>query len=103
MSAIESLRQRFLTAPIFKWAQGMLPAMSATESEAIEAGDTWWDAALFSGNPNWQDLLSTKPATLSEEERAFLAGPVEELCRMVDDWRVRFVDFDLSPQVWAFL
>ena len=57
MPAVNAIRQRLLTAPIFRWVQTMLPAMSATESEAIEAGDTWWDAALFSGNPNWQDLL----------------------------------------------
>lgn len=74
--------------------------MSSTEGEAIEAGDTWWDAALFSGNPEWPELLSMPSATLTPEEQAFLDGPVEEVCHAIDDWRVRFVDFDLSAETW---
>ena len=56
-----------------------LPMLSDTEREAIEAGDVWWDADLFSGNPDWKKLLGFKPARLSDEEQKFLAGPVEEL------------------------
>lgn len=98
-----SLRQRWLTAPLFDWARGVLPPMSETERVAIEAGDVWWDAALFSGNPDWRELLATPPACLSDEEHAFLDGPVEELCRMIDDWRVRFELFDLPAEVWDFI
>jgi acyl-CoA dehydrogenase len=103
MSVYRVFRRRCLTEPIFKWAQAALPKMSSTESEAIEAGDTWWDAALFSGNPAWPELLRMPSATLNPEEQAFLDGPVEDICHAIDDWRVRFVDFDLSPKTWASL
>ncbi len=77
--SLSSLRRDFISKPIFRWAQRALPRLSDTEREAIEAGDVWWDADLFSGNPDWTKLLDFPPATLSAEERAFLDGPVEEL------------------------
>ncbi len=98
-----TLRQRLLTAPIFGWAKTVLPRMSETERVAVEAGDVWWDGALFSGDPDWRALLATPPATLSFDEQAFLHGPVETLCQMIDDWRVRFELFDLPPEVWAYI
>ena len=76
-----------LTGPLFDRARKALPALSATEREALSAGDVWWDAALFSGDPDWNRLLSLPQPRLSEEERAFLDGPVQELCALVDDWR----------------
>ncbi|MGH7001397.1 MAG: acyl-CoA dehydrogenase, partial [Stellaceae bacterium] len=98
-----TFRQRWVSAPIFKWAARALPAMSETERVAVEAGDVWWDAALFSGNPDWRRFLDIPAARLSAEEQAFLDGPVEQLCRMIDDWRVRFDLFDLSPEAWSFI
>src|ERR1700679_3049269 len=68
--------------------KGAAPRLSDTEREAIEAGDVWWDADLFTGNPDWAKLLAFAPARLSDEEQQFLAGPVEDLCRMVNDWRI---------------
>jgi acyl-CoA dehydrogenase len=103
MGAVQAFRRRWLTAPIFRWAQKALPPLSPTEAVAIEAGDTWWDSALFSGNPDWRELLKTPEAKLSPEEQAFLDGPVEEVCRMTDDWEVRFRLFDLPKPVWDFL
>src|SRR5215813_2808173 len=102
MSAL-SLRRDFISKPIFRWAQQVLPSLSDTEREAIEAGDVWWDADLFSGNPDWGKLLAFPPAALSAEEQAFLAGPVDELCRMLDEWRITWELRDLPPQVWDFL
>ena len=84
-------------------AQHALPHLSDTEREAIEAGDVWWDADLFTGNPDWKKLLAFAPARLSEEEQQFLAGPVEELCRMLDDWKINWEWHDLPPEVWDFL
>ena len=60
--------------------------MSDTEREALEAGDVWWDADLFTGNPDWAKLLAVQPATLTADEQAFLTGPVYELCAMLGDW-----------------
>ncbi len=77
---LKSLRRDILTRPLFGWARRALPAMSDTERDALEAGDVWWDADLFSGNPDFNKLLQTPPATLSDSERIFLDGPVDELC-----------------------
>jgi acyl-CoA dehydrogenase len=98
-----SFRRDWLSRPIFRWAQHALPNLSDTEREAIEAGDVWWDADLFSGNPDWAKLLAVPPAALSPEEQAFLDGPVEQLCSMLDDWQLTWELGDLPPDVWEFL
>ena len=100
---VASFRRDWVTKPIFAWARRVLPSLSETEREAIEAGDIWWDADLFGGNPDWTKLIAFPPATLSAEEQAFLAGPVEELCRMLDDWQINWQLRDLPPQIWDFL
>ena len=84
-----SFRRERLTRPLFNWAKGALPAISDTEREALEAGDVWWDAELFTGTPDWRKLLATPPARLTAREQAFLDGPVEALCRQLDDWRIK--------------
>ncbi|HVX98676.1 MAG TPA: acyl-CoA dehydrogenase [Pseudorhodoplanes sp.] len=98
-----SFRRDFITRPIFGIAKRALPSLSDTEREAIEAGDVWWDADLFTGNPDWTKLLGFAPAKLSKEEQDFLDGPVEELCGMLDDWKINWHLCDLPPEVWAFL
>ncbi|WBO21918.1 acyl-CoA dehydrogenase [Sphingomonas abietis] len=98
-----TLRRDIVTRPVFQAVEGVMPALSTTEAEAIDAGDTWLDAALFTGNPDWNQLLAVPPAALSDEERAFLDGPVEELCALVDDWKATFEDHDLPPAAWDLL
>jgi acyl-CoA dehydrogenase len=98
-----SFRRDTITKPIFSWARGVLPSMSDTEREALEAGDVWWDADLFTGNPDWAKLLSNPPATLTEEEKAFLHGPVDELCAMLDDWKINWEWRDLPPEAWDYI
>lgn len=98
-----ALRRNLLSRPIHAWAKTVLPGMSETERAAIEAGDVWWDADLFTGNPDWHKLLYTPPATLSPEEQAFLDGPVDELCAMLDDWKINWEFGDLPPEAWAFI
>ena len=100
---VSEFRRNWITRPIFRLARHALPTLSDTEREAIEAGDVWWDAELFGGNPDWAKLLAFPPATLSAEEQAFLDGPVEELCRMLDDWRINWELCDLPPEVWDYL
>lgn len=98
-----SFRRDMITRPIFHWAKGVLPALSDTEREAIEAGDTWWDAALFTGDPDWGELLSFPKPTLRPDEKRFIEGPVETLCAMLDDWRMTWETRDLPPEAWDFL
>jgi acyl-CoA dehydrogenase len=96
-------RRDYISKPIFRWAKGVLPTMSDTEREALEAGDTWWDADLFTGNPDWAKLLKVKPAKLTAEEQAFMTGPVDTLCEMLDDWQINWELRDLPPDVWDFI
>jgi len=98
-----SFRRDTVTKPIFSWARGVLPSMSDTEREALEAGDVWWDADLFTGNPDWSKLLKVPQAVLTDEERAFLNGPVDELCAMLDEWKIFWELRDLPPDVWHFV
>jgi len=97
------LRRMLVSAPILAVFRRILPQMSDTERDAIEAGTVWWDAELFSGKPDWNKLLAYPKPTLSAEEKAFLDGPVEELCRMVNDWEITHELRDLPPNVWQFI
>jgi len=100
---VRPLRVRFLSRPFFRIYKRLLPPMSSTEREALEAGTVWWDGELFTGHPDWNKLLSAAPPKLSAEEQAFLDGPCEELCRMLDEWDITHRRADLPPEVWDYL
>jgi acyl-CoA dehydrogenase len=97
------LRKNLLTKPIFNWAKTALPQISDTERAALDAGDVWWDAELFTGNPDWSKLLGTPAPKLSQEEQAFIDGPVNELCHMLNDWKINWELKDLPPEVWDYI
>ena len=97
-----SLRRALLTSWIMPLVGRMLPRLGDTEREALEAGTVWWDGELFSGAPDWERLLGFHVAPLRPAEQAFLDGPVEALCRRLDDWDV-FLRGDLPPDVWETL
>ncbi len=100
---VRPLRVAAITRPFMKAYLRLLPSMSQTEKEALEAGTVWWDGELFTGAPRWQKLLAAKPPQLTAEERAFLDGPCMQLCAMLDDWNITHERGDLPPQVWEFL
>jgi len=99
---VSPLRRRLLSAPLLEQVRHKLPPMSDTERTALDAGTVGWEAELFRGNPDWQRLLQVPAPALTAEEQAFLSGPVEELCGMLDDWQINR-DGDLPPPVWDFL
>jgi acyl-CoA dehydrogenase len=101
--AMPELRRRYVSDPVFKAMSKAVPEISQTEREALEAGTVWWDGDLFSGKPDWHKLRRFPKPALSDEELAFLNGPVENLCAMVDDWDSTHNLQDLSPKVWAYL
>lgn len=101
--SVRAIRKAVLTGPAYGMVRKILPRVSRTEQEALDAGTIGWDAELFYGRPDWTKLTSIRPLTLTEEERAFLDGPTEEVCAMIDDWETRNERADLSPQVWQFL
>jgi acyl-CoA dehydrogenase len=100
---IRPLRLRIITRPFLKSYLKLLPAMSSTEREALEAGTVWWDGELFTGGPDWRKLMAAKSPVLTPEERAFLDGPCEELCALLDDWDITHRRGDLSPEAWDFI
>jgi acyl-CoA dehydrogenase len=99
---IPALRRPLVSRLVMKAIAPLIPSMSETERTALEAGTVWWDGELFSGSPRWKKLLDFEKLPLSERERAFMDGPVAELCRLVDDWQIG-LDGDLPPEVWEFL
>jgi acyl-CoA dehydrogenase len=101
--AVPRLRRRLISNPVLKKIKSVLPSMSQTEKDALEAGTVWWDGELFSGKPNWSKLSDLPKPALTEDEQAFLDGPVEQLCAMLDDWQITHQSADLPPKVWQFI
>ena len=96
------LRRLLVSRHLMAVARGFIPRMSDTERTALEAGTVWWDGELFSGNPDWRKLLDFRIAGLSPSEEAFLDGPVEELCRKLDDWKI-VQDREIPADVWDYM
>ena len=97
------LRREKITKPLLDVYRKMLPSMSDTEREALEAGNVWWDGELFSGMPEWDRIMSFPAPELSEEEQAFIDGPCEELCAMLDDWEICHELADMPKEVWDYI
>ncbi|EOC1315266.1 acyl-CoA dehydrogenase FadE [Cronobacter turicensis] len=100
---VTPVRKSLISAPVFRGFRKVMPPMSRTEKEAIDAGTTWWEGDLFRGNPDWQKLHNYPQPKLTAEEQAFIDGPVEEACRMANDFQITHEMADLPPELWAFL
>ncbi len=98
-----SVRRSLISGPALKAFQKVMPPMSRTEKEAIDAGTTWWEGDIFRGTPDWKKLHDYPQPKLTEEEQAFLDGPVEEACRMANDFQITHELADLPPELWAYL
>ena len=99
---VRPVRRLLISSWIMRIVARVLPKLGETERVALEAGTVWWDGDLFSGDPNWVKLLSMPTPALSSDEEEFLKGPVEELCKMLNDWEVRQKG-DLPPEIWKFI
>ena len=100
---LRPLRRAVLSAPIFNMYRKVLPQMSDTERDALEAGTVWWEGELFRGRPDWSRLHAYPRPRLSDDEQRFLDNQAEEACRMVNDWEVTQERFDLPADVWNYL
>jgi len=96
LANLKDLRREQLSRPFFAMFKKMLPPLSDTEKEAIDAGTVWWDGELFSGDPDWKTLTRIEKPQLSQEEQDFIDGPVTELCRMADAWKINH-DWNVIP------
>ena len=92
---VKFLRRKIVSDHVLAIFRRILPDMSQTEKEAIDAGTVWWDADLFSGKPDWNKMLAIPAPRLSAEEQAFVDGPCEEVCAMTNDWEVTHERYDL--------
>jgi acyl-CoA dehydrogenase len=99
---VKTIRRYLFSRSIYKAMKKVMPTISQTEQEALDAGDVWWEAELFSGKPDFNFIRDLPKPTLTEEEQAFIDGPVEEFCTMLDDWQITHVDYDLSEEAWQF-
>ncbi len=101
---MKALRRQVLSGPLMKLldAINFLPKISETEQTAIEAGNVWVEGELFSGKPDMNRILNEDYPDLTEEEQAYMDGPVEKLCEMVTDWDV-MVRKGFTDEVWEFM
>jgi acyl-CoA dehydrogenase len=100
---VKPWRQRLITAPFLSQFRRMLPEISETEQVALDAGTVGWEGELFAGRPDWKVLKKQPHLELTVEEQAFLDGPVQQLCGMLDNWEITHRDADLNPETWEFL
>jgi len=100
---VADIRRNLITKPVFGIFKKILPPLSDTEREAMEAGDVWWDGDLFQGKPDWKKLHAIPKAELSAEEQAFMDNEVETLLKMLDDYKIVQEQRDLPPEVWQYI
>ncbi len=100
---LASIRRQLVTDNIYRLFKKVMPRMSDTEQEAIDAGTVWWDADLFTGNPEWKKLLDVPKAELTQEEKDFIAGPVEELCDAIDEWKITTEYNEVPEEIMAII
>ncbi len=100
---VRSIRHKLVSSPLLNYVRAVLPPMSDTEREAIDAGTVWWEAELFQGAPNWNKLIDYPEAKLTAEEQAFVDGPVDELCSMMNDWEITYELNDLPESSWQYI
>ncbi|MBU1305602.1 MAG: acyl-CoA dehydrogenase family protein, partial [Alphaproteobacteria bacterium] len=101
--SVKAIRMPLVITPIYGAVKSILPKVSRTEQEALDAGTVGWDAELFSGRPDWSKLSAIRPLTLTADEQAFLDNQTETACKMIDDWDIRNNRADLSPELWQYL
>ena len=100
---VAPLRRMLISDPLLAIYRRILPPMSQTEQEALDAGTVWWDGELFSGKPDWAKLVAFPQPKLTAEEIAFLDNETEQLCAMSNDWETSHIHYDLPPHVWQFV
>lgn len=99
---INFLRRQFVSRYLLRFYRKVMPKVSQTEIDALEAGDVWWEAEMFQGKPRWKKLLDYQRPKLTAEEQAFLDGPTEEICSKINDWKITHEDADMPEDMWQF-
>ena len=99
---IKPVRRMLVSPMVMKLLAPMMPKISDTERAALEAGVTWIEKDLFSGKPDFSKILQEPYPRLTAEEQAFVDGPVEKLCGMIDHWKV-WKTREMDQAVWDYM
>ncbi len=101
---LKPVRQYIVSLPMMKAIQalGLLPSISETEKAALDAGAVWVEADFFSGKPDFKKLMNEDYPGLSKEEQDYLDGPVEEICSIVNDWKI-YQNKEIPQEVWYLM
>tara|TARA_E500000178_G_C17038911_1_gene765277 strand:- start:18286 stop:20583 length:2298 start_codon:yes stop_codon:yes gene_type:complete len=97
------MKTEWITKKILNKIRLNLPSMSETEKIALEAGSVWWDKSLLSGQPEWKKFFETSKPELTEEENNFINNEVEEVCSMVQEWKVNHESKKVPEPIWNFI
>lgn len=100
---VAPLREALIAKPAFNILSKAMPSISITEREALEAGTSWWEKELFMGAPDWEKFDQYPYPKLSVEEQSFIDNEVQQLCSMLDEWKIHHKDKNLPPEVWQFI
>ncbi|MDH5392253.1 MAG: acyl-CoA dehydrogenase [Gammaproteobacteria bacterium] len=100
---LTTFRKNKISLPVKNFMANAMPSISQTEQEALDAGSVWWEGEIFSGMPDYSILKNLPKPELSTEEQAFLDGPVNQLCEMIDDWEITQEQSDLPKEIWQFI
>lgn len=99
---IPPIRRALVSGIVMKVLSGIMPSISETEKVALEAGSVGAEGELFSGRPNFKKLMEEPYPNLTPEEKAFIDGPVERLCEVIDDWEV-WEKRDIPQAAWDII
>lgn len=99
---VRDIRMKVVTRPVFSFFKKVLPPLSSTEKEAMEAGDVWWEGELFRGQPNWNTLHQYGKQTLTADEQSFIDNQVQTALTMIDDFDIVHNRKDLPPELWEY-
>ena len=99
---IKPIRRLLVSGPLMQVMAPFMPKISPTERAALEAGVTWIEKDLFSGKPDFKKIMQESYPELTGEEKAFMQGPVEELCKKIDAWNV-WRTRELEQDVWNYI
>ncbi len=103
VAGLPGFRRSWLTPRVFAMFKKVAPKVSDTEKVALEAGTVGWDGQLFTGQPDWHNLLVNRHTGLTEEEQAFVDNQCTQAISQCNAWDLAVERADLPKDVWDLL
>ncbi|HEV8077092.1 MAG TPA: acyl-CoA dehydrogenase family protein, partial [Marinobacter sp.] len=102
-AGLPGFRRSWLTPKAFALFKKVAPKVSATEKVALEAGTVGWDGELFTGKPDWHNLLINRNTGLTDKEQAFVDNQCNQALALCNAWDIAVERADLPQELWDFL